>query len=81
MYLEPSMKDSEVISILSEVMTKIVQGGNSRVMWCGDFNAILNPTLDTAAGKTRRTRGKKLDGFLATHDLTDIWRMGHPTEK
>ena len=39
MYIESSLPDKDTIIVLGNVMDKIVAGGNSRVLICGDLNS------------------------------------------
>ena len=45
MYLEPTLRKEQTLDILNQAMTAITKGGNSRVILCGDFNAVLKSLL------------------------------------
>ena len=80
-YLEPSLNVVNYNTILANIMAAIVKGGNSRVIIGGDFNAILQPHLDSKRGVDSHNKGPHLNRFMDTHDLSDIWRVGHSEEK
>ena len=78
LYLEPGLSISEVFRILGEVMGFAAETENARTMFIGDFNAILDPILDTSSSRaTASACGRRLADFMDTHELTDIWRVGH----
>ena len=47
-YLEPSVPAATIATYLSTISEKIAQGGNSRVVICGDFNTVIDPVLDSS---------------------------------
>ena len=78
LYLEPGLSISEVFRILGEVMGFAAETENAHTMFIGDFNAILDPILDTSSSRaTASACGRRLADFMDTHELTDIWRVGH----
>ena len=58
-------------------ITKKIQKGN--IILCGDFNATMDPTLDTTKGIQSKRRGLK--NIFSQEDLHDPWRCLHATEK
>lgn len=84
LYLEPQLTNAKVTDLLATVMEQIALGGNTRVLMCGDFNAILDDSLDLGVGtegRSIKSRGKRLANYMELHHLTDIWRVGHPDAK
>ena len=69
---------------LDKIMTEVVQGGNPRVIFCGDFNAVLDSSLDKLSPKGSKAScrsGGWLKHYMDIHELTDVWRTAHPDEK
>ena len=80
-YMDPGLNIADFMCELGTMMGHIVQGGNTRVIICGDFNAILDPEKDHSKGTTTTIRGSHLTQFMETHDLSDIWRVGHAEDR
>ena len=59
-------------------MEEVSRINNARVLFTGDFNAILDPSLDMAKGSSGNQRGKFLSSFIDQHDFTDVWRVLNP---
>ena len=81
-YLEPSM----TMPLLENTMQKIVDAidsfENSRIIFGGDFNSVLDPRLDSnAPSHTADFRGTKLQKFIDENDFTDVWQAIHPQER
>ena len=53
---------------------------NERVIWCGDFNVVLDEQLDLNK-PAPRWRTMALRALMDDWELTDTWRALHPTEK
>ena len=85
LYMEPTLPNTSAMTVLAQVMGKIAETENTRVIICGDFNAVIDPKMDQGHGIDTRTRGcvrgKKLCNFMESHDLTDVWRTGHPQDR
>ena len=82
LYLEPSLTPSEITNILMQINQVVDEYGNHDVVWCGDFNVILNPELDMVNRSTSHAhKSQQLNGFIDTNELTDIWRAQHPTDR
>ena len=77
-YLEPQLSVDVTSGILAEIMERVSQIGNVRVIFCGDFNAVLDPSIDHVRGISHNPRNTMLSTFADTHELTDVWRMLHP---
>ena len=56
---------------------------NKSVVLDGDFNVILNPTLDSEGGKSviKKKSMAKLIQITENLDLCDIWRILNPKRK
>ena len=85
LYLDPKIAANEMMQVLASIMERIALGGNSRVVMCGDFNTIIDPGLDHGRGSTKvdpkyTYKGKRIQGFMETHEFSDIWQTGHPQE-
>ena len=82
LYLEPSLSSDDRQRVLAQIMEQVANGKNARVLFCGDFNTVLNPVLDVAHPLVAQTRAKPgLNVFLEKHDLTDVWRAFHNNER
>ena len=46
-YFEPDLSDQAVVRLWTKITKIVHKYENSRVMFCGDFNAILNQNIDT----------------------------------
>ena len=67
--------------LLSKVGDAIVATNNERVIWCGDFNVIMNPVKDTNSSvRGLQNHDKHVIAALEAWDLTDVWRTLHPCE-
>lgn len=64
---------------LKSVQKKISSFSNGSVLWCGDFNSIMDPKLDTTAHKL--VHSPYLKDFVHTHRLFDAWRCMNATER
>ena len=83
LYLDPSLSLEGRERILAQVMEQVALGKNARVVFCGDFNTIVDPNLDVAhpALNLHNRLRPNLQAFLEKHDLTDVWRAFHDTER
>ena len=84
LYIEPQIVLPERARVMSEIMGKVAQVGNSRVLFCGDFNAYLDAKLDhsaTAPALAFAGRTRQLVEFVNLHELTDVWRALHSDER
>ena len=79
-YLEPQLSQQKVAEILSKIMDTVNQYENSRVIFCGDFNMVLNDDIDSNT-KRGAHKGAFFNKFIDSHDLTDVWRVQHPNTK
>ena len=80
-YLEPSLSVATIANHLSTITEKIAQGGNSRVVVCGDFNTVLDPVLDSCNRNRVDIYRQDLLSFMENLELTDVWRTFHPQER
>ena len=65
---------------LKKILEKIAELENKTIIWCGDFNLVLNPQLDYKNYKTinnKNAREKILDIINEEH-LVDLYRDAHP---
>lgn len=67
------------IHFLYKVMKKINKHRQVSLIICGDFNIALDQSLDTSNPSPRHS--SSMLNFLRTHDLHDVWRCRHTTEK
>ena len=76
----PNSDDQKFYSTISNILNENVQ---DYTIWCGDFNMILNPSLDSYNysnlnnPKARMTTIK----LIEEHNLIDIYRYFHPNIK
>ena len=83
-YLEPSISQEVWTQTLDRIMTEVVQGRNPCVLFCGDFNVVLDNSLDKFSPKGSKApchSGIWLKQYMDIHELTDVWRVAHPEEK
>ncbi|ETV77902.1 hypothetical protein H257_08149 [Aphanomyces astaci] len=56
--------------------------GNSRHIICGDFNLVLNPTLDKVVHSHRRPTGlDALERWMSSLGVVDSWRLLNPDSR
>ena len=62
------------------VSEKIAELDNNSVVWCGDFNFVLNPKLDYKNYKTINNKNarEKLLEIMSERHLIDPYRDAHP---
>ena len=79
-YLEPQLVVQEIESTYSKITNAIMLGDNTRVIWCGDFNASINPEMD--GGNTENNSCRiYLNKLMEIHELTDVFKVLHPEAK
>ena len=77
----PNTDNPDFFKTVSEKIAELVE--NKTVIWCGDFNLVLNPQLDYKNYKTinnKNAREKLLDIINEEH-LIDPYRDAHPELK
>ena len=81
-YIEPTIARDKHLELMTDISDLVAQFENSRVIYCGDFNMVLDPHLDTNT-KTHHTavRTSTFQSFLDLNELTDVWRVQHPTDR
>jgi len=58
------------------------EAGSHKILLGGDFNVILDPSMDAFGGNPAyKDLAKLLDEVLAENDLVDIWRIQNPDVK
>ena len=80
-YLDPALTTTQYLEVLSQITVVVERFEKSRVVYCGDFNTIINAGLDSNTKWPNKTRAKALIGFMDSQDLTDVWRVQHPNTK
>ena len=83
-YLDPLMSLLDRSQSMARIMEEVAKSGNARVLFCGDFNAVLEPALDYSTGVCHSLANSKhaqLVEFANLHDLTDVWRTLLPTDR
>jgi exonuclease III len=71
----------------SDILSSHLPSGNRPFLVAGDFNTVLSDLdcwyppghLGLLGPNTRLTGGPELGDVMATHALSDIWRLLHPT--
>lgn len=66
----------QFIKIILQKFWKIKKG---HIIICGDFNAPMDPIMDTT--KKQRTPRIGLNNTFSQEDLYSLWRCLHATEK
>ena len=76
--------DLDNVTFFDTIFDELKKIGNDDIIIGGDWNVILNPTLDSRGyvsnGNKPRSRRKVLDSMLEL-DLIDIFRQIHPDKK
>ena len=85
LHIDRRLTKEDTLTFLNKIGKAIVEFNNERVLWCGDFNTILDPLLDTTcSGTTLDTRVRKenyIKKELEAWELTDVWRAYHPDKR
>ena len=70
-------------SFFQTVLEKIIELDNNSVVWCGDFNLVLNPKLDYKNYKTINNKNsrEKLLNIINERHLIDPYRDAYPELK
>ena len=79
-YLKPNLTISELTDCLGEISREVISMGNPQTVWLGDFNIIIDPSMDTSS-KNKISNTKFVEGLhplMDHHDLSDTWRVLHP---
>jgi exonuclease III len=66
---------------INKVLIKFEVSPNDKLICGGDWNVVLDPSIDKKGGNMvpkERTLGK-IDSFVTTYYLHDVWRVKHPT--
>lgn len=71
--------NSQQMKFLRSVLHKANKVRQGHLLICGDFNLVTDIHMDTTSAAKRRE--SPLKQFLATHDLFDVWRCYHGSEK
>lgn len=71
--------NSRQIAFLNKVKRKVERVKQGALIWCGDFNAIVDPSLDSTSKCS--TPPVQIQPWLLATNLYDIWRCRHATEK
>ena len=79
-YLHPQMVKDEFCKVLASITEAVAKMQNERVIWCGDFNVVLDEQLDSNKPAPRWCT-MVLRALMDDWELTDTWRALHPTEK
>ena len=76
----PAVALSELLSKIADIVQDLEV---ENVIWCGDFNVVIDPNLDaknTNHHPSEHSR-KRLAAVMDAHDLTDVWRALNPYAK
>ena len=73
----PNADDPEFVL---RVWHRIMLNGPSTIIWGGDFNLILDPTVDcsSAARQPHPAALAQLQVVMVDNSLYDVWRLCHP---
>ena len=57
--------------------------GNASIIWCGDWNTVLNYNEDTHnyVHRNNPKAQKMISDIMDTEELVDVWRAQHPNTK
>lgn len=65
------------------IVNKMEEFGNEHIIWCGDFNLVIDPAIDYCNYKTinnKKARNKLLE-IIQEHYMVDPYRDLHPSMK
>ena len=79
-YLSPHLLVTELQETVRSISQTLIEYDNERIVWCGDFNAILNYKLDTTHRRVTTLHDSTVKATMQEWELTDVWRTLHPTE-
>ena len=79
-YLPAARELEETRTILQNISNAIEEFNSEHVVWCGDFNAVLDPNVDTNK-KHRASNNVAVRNLLLESELTDVWRVMHPSTR
>lgn len=66
----------------TQIMEMIDAFDNCNIIWGGDFNLVLDPTMDRYNSSYNKPKATKiLIDYIQQNDLYDIWRTHNPTQK
>lgn len=71
--------NSRQLSFLHKIRRKVDRIKKGHIIWCGDFNAIVDPTIDTTS--TSSTPPVNIHSWLSSSNLYDVWRCQHVAER
>ena len=81
-YLEPQLHLPETKKILTEITGIVAKFENTRVIYCGDYNILLDVNLDTNTSKPSSSgKVEFFNSFIDEQELTDIWWVQNPDTK
>ena len=81
-YLPSQLTLSNFSDLITKIAGMIQTMDSENVIWCGDFNLVLNHSLDTKKGTHHRAdAGVRLNSLMEAHELTDVWRAFNPHTK
>ena len=78
-YLEPNASEDLISQVYEKIDKSVSRYQNTRVVYCGDFNSILDRKLDTTIQWSKRS-DTLLSQYMEANELTDVWRVLHPEE-
>lgn len=67
------------LSILYDLLEKLAPHSPSQILIAGDFNNILDYSLDTS--NPQRAPNHELSHWAAAANLTELWKWKHPTDR
>lgn len=67
----------------SSTLTRLSSYGGTCIIFGGYLNVALSPSADTSSGKSSMAASSlsHIRSLLYSHNLVDVWRIHHPTEK
>ena len=78
--------ETEQVSVLNDILRKLTNfeiSDDTKIIFGGDFNVILNLKLDADGGNPslKSNSINVLNKIISENDLIDIWRVCHPEER
>ena len=82
-YHAPNDKQGQLCTLneVSDKLKTIDCDADTRLIWRGDWNCILNKSLDAMGGASslKKESVKLIQNLMNDFNLVDVWRLHNPT--
>ena len=82
-YIHPNTSDADRSAILARIQLEAEEFECSNFIYCGDFNAVMDPFLDSSGGHTsyHAAASASLTDFVEEGELIDSFRVYNPNAR